>query len=141
MDAIERLEHQHGRIEDLFHEITLARDLPIRCEILGELGRELIAHVALEERLIHRAAARAPREAGLWDDWESRLRVERVAVALADVDPRGETFDAKIEKLQDLFEERLEYEETQLFPKLRQWGEIAATADVAPAAATMELAS
>ena len=122
MDRIDELEAQHRRLEDLFHEIGLARDLGTRAEILGELGRELIAHVALEERLIHRAATAAPREAGLWEDWVDRLRVERLAFALGAIDPSAPSFSAQVASLQDLFEERLEPEETRLFLKLRRSG-------------------
>jgi Hemerythrin HHE cation binding domain len=123
MDQIELLKTQHGDLDDLFHEITLARDVPAKAEILADLGRLLVAHVALEERLIHRAAATAPREAGLWDAWEARLRVERIVIALAAIDPADVTFAAKVASLQDLLEERIEYEETQLFPKLERYGD------------------
>ena len=123
MDQIEALKAQHGDLDDLFHEIALAKDDPTKAEILAELGRALIAHVALEERLIHRAAAKAPREAGLWDAWEARLRVERIVIALAAIDPADATFIAKVASLQDLLEERIEYEETQLFPKLEKYGD------------------
>ena len=122
-DQIAVLSRQHDHLEDLFHEITLARDVPTRAEILGDLTRELIAHVALEERLLHRAAVAAPREAGLWEDWEGRLRVERIALALDAIDPGATTFGAKVASLQDLFEDRLEYEETRLFPKLQRFVE------------------
>jgi hypothetical protein len=123
MDQIELLKSQHGDLDDLFHEIALAKDVPTKAEILAELGRALVSHVALEERLIHRAAATAPREAGLWDAWEARLRVERIVIALAAIDPEHETFGAKVASLQDLLEDRIEYEETQLFPKLEKYGD------------------
>ena len=121
MDQIAALETQHDHLEDLFHEITLAKDVATRAEILRELTAELVVHVALEERVLHRAASAAPREAGLWKDWEDRLRVERVVLALGAIEPDAATFASKVASLQDLFEERLEDQETRLFPKLRRY--------------------
>jgi hypothetical protein len=121
MDYIDRLTTEHGDLDDLFHEIALAKDVATRAEILGDLGRLLLAHVTLEETLIRRAAAAAPRESGLWDDWEARLRVERIVVALAAIDPAHESFAAKVTSLQEMLEERIEYEEKQLFPKLDRY--------------------
>jgi|SRR5882672_1796108 len=121
MDQIAALETQHSDLEDLFHEITLAKDLPTKAGILEELASKLIAHVALEDRLLRRAVATAPRESGLLEAWEGRLRVERIIMALAAIDPGDETFGAKIADLQDVFEDRIEYEETQIFPKLRRF--------------------
>ena len=121
MDQIEALKAQHGQLEDLFHEITLAQDVPTRTEILQELARVFVAHVALEERLLRRAAATAPREEGLWQAWEARLRIERIVIALDAIDPGAATCATKVASLQDLFEDRLEYEETQLFPKLQRF--------------------
>jgi hemerythrin superfamily protein len=118
MDYIERLKAEHGDLDDLFHEISLAKDAATRAEILGEIGRLLLAHVALEETLICQAAAFAPRENGLWEDFETRLRVERIVGALDAIDPAHTSFAAKVTSLQELVEERIEYEENQLFPKL-----------------------
>jgi hypothetical protein len=121
MDYIDRLTTEHGDLDDLFHEIALAKDVSTRAEILADLGRLLLTHVTLEETLIRRAAAAAPREAGLWDDWEARLRVERIVVALSAIDPAHESFAAKVASLQEMLEERIEYEENQLFPKLDRY--------------------
>jgi len=121
MDPINELEAQHSHLEDVFHEILLAKDVPTRTEILQELGGELIAHIGLEERLLRRALFSAPREAGLWEDWEGRLRLERVVIALGAIDPSAETFLARVAALQELFEDRIEYEETRLFPKLQRF--------------------
>jgi hypothetical protein len=122
MNPIERLKAEHGELDDLFHEIALAKDVATKAEILGDLGRLLRRHVALEETLIRRAAATAPRAAGLWEDWEARLRVERVVLALDAIDPTHESFVAKVASLQEMLEERIEYEENQLFPKLHRYG-------------------
>jgi hypothetical protein len=121
MDYIDRLTTEHGELDDLFHEIALAKDVGTRAEILADLGRLLLAHVTLEETLIRRAAAIAPREAGLRNDWEARLRVERIVVALGAIDPAHESFAAKVTSLQEMLEERIEYEENQLFPKLDRY--------------------
>jgi hypothetical protein len=119
MNQIDSLKEQHAHLEDLFHEISLAKDVPTRTEILEDLARHLIAHLSLEDRLLRRAAATAPREAGLWEDWERRLPVERVVMMLAAIDPSDSTFGAKVASLQDVFEDRIEYEETRLFQRLQ----------------------
>lgn len=121
MDPIDMLKTQHGHLEDLFHELTLAKEAPTAAKILAELASELVSHIALEDRLLRRALSRAPREVGLWDDWEGRLRIERVTIALGALEPGAETFSAKVASLQDLFEDRIEYEETRLFPKLERF--------------------
>lgn len=118
MNHLETLMKQHGDLEELFHEIALAKDVPTRAAIFDELTTALVAHTALEEQLLRREVVRAPRESGLWEAWEGRLRVERVIVALAAIDPADATFAARIATLQDLFEDRIEYEETRLFPEL-----------------------
>lgn len=123
MNNFDQLQTQHGELEDLFHEISLAKDVPTRAAILEELASALISHTALEERLLRREVALAPRQSGVWEAWEGRLRVERVIVALAAIDPADATFAAKVASLQDLFEDRIEYEETILFPKLQRLGD------------------
>jgi hypothetical protein len=137
MHPIEALKAQHSHLEDVFHEISLARDVQTRAEILEELAKDLIAHVKLEERLLRRALFSAPREAGLWEDWEGRLRLERVIVALGAIDPSEASFSARIASLQDLFEDRIEHEETKLFPKLERF----VTSRVAPLTPRPERAS
>ena len=121
MNPIETLKAQHSHLEDLFHELSLSKEVATTAEILGELAHELIAHLALEERLLRRALFSAPREAGLWDDWERRLRVERVTLALGEIDPSAPSCAAKVASLQELFEDRIEHEETRLFPKLQRF--------------------
>jgi hypothetical protein len=121
MDTIEALKNQHEHLEDLFDGVTRATDVPTRRHRLEELRSELVAHVALEEWLIRRAVAAAPRQAGLDLDWEARLRVERVDLALAAIEASDAMFEARIATLHELLEDRREYEETRLFPKLRHF--------------------
>lgn len=120
MNPTEILKRQHHVLEELFHEIALARDLATRAEILSDLRREVLAYNVLEGSILRRAAATAPRELLLWEEWEDRLRVERVALALDGMDPAAESFAARVTALQDLLEDRIEHAETQLFPKLER---------------------
>jgi hypothetical protein len=121
MDIIATLKGQHCQLEDLFHDMSVAKGADRRSRIFEELCDTLVAHIGLEERLLRVAVGRAPRESGLLEAWEARLRVERVITMLAAMDVSSPGFDAELARIQDLFEDRVEHEELHLFPKLERY--------------------
>jgi iron-sulfur cluster repair protein YtfE (RIC family) len=136
MNFIKTLEAQHDQLEELFHDLTVAHGSDLRARIFEELSDALVAHVGLEERLLHHAMLSAPRESGLLDVWETRLRVERLITILAAMDVSHPTFAADLERLQNMIEERNEHEETIVFPRMEKaLAARAARRPVSPAAA------
>jgi hypothetical protein len=122
MDIIATLKAQHCHLEDLFHDMSVAKGPERRARIFEELADTLVAHVGLEERILRTVVGRAPRESGLLEAWETRLRVERIITMLSGMDVTTPSFDAELARLQNFFEERVEHEELHLFPKLdRYW--------------------
>jgi hypothetical protein len=121
MNFIDTLKTQHEELEELFHEMGVARGAEVRARIFEELSDTLVAHIGLEERLLRAAVARAPRSSGLLEAWDARLRVERVITLLAAMDVSSETFGAQLERLQDLVEDRVEHEELYVFPRLERY--------------------
>jgi hypothetical protein len=121
MNVIDTLKAQHDELEELFHDMSVARGAEVRARIFDELSDTLVAHIGLEERLLRVAVARAPRSSGLLEVWNARLRVERVMTLLAAMDVQSETFQSQLERLQDLVEERVEHEEVYVFPRLERY--------------------
>jgi hypothetical protein len=121
MTVIETLKAQHDELEDLFHDLGVAHGTELRARLFEELSDALVAHVGLEERVLRHAVAKAPRQSGLLEAWERRLRIERVITLLAAMDVADETFPAKLERLQDLVEDRVEHEEVYVFPRLEKF--------------------
>jgi hypothetical protein len=118
MNAIEHLESQHSDIEDLFHELGLAKDVETKSQILAELGASLVSHAASERRL-HAALLARHGDEGLVTAWQTQEDAHAIVAALLVLDPADASFEAKTERLQDLFEASVEHEETELFPRLR----------------------
>lgn len=121
MNVIDTLKAQHDELEELFHDMGVARGTELRARIFDELSDTLVAHIGLEERLLRVAVARAPRSSGLLEVWDARLRVERVMTMLAAMDVQSEAFPAQLERLQDLVEDRVEHEEVYVFPRLERY--------------------
>lgn len=129
MNVIQTLLAQHNQLEDLFYDLGVARGAEQRARIFEELSDALVAHIGLEERLLRHAVATAPRESGLLEAWERRLRVERVITMLASMDIAHPTFAAQLERLQDLVEDRVEHEEVYVFPRLEKYLNAGRTSD------------
>jgi hypothetical protein len=117
MNAINVLESQQGDLEDLFHEISGAKDEATKRLILDEIADKLAVLAAFEAHVLRRAASASPLvRDGL------RASVERMGELVADL--RGatvgahETSDAKVAALQEEVERQLDEAETQLLPKL-----------------------
>jgi hypothetical protein len=118
MNAIEHLESQHGDIEDLFHELGLAKDVATRSAILAELGADLVSHAASERQLLAALMAKYGDERLIACGQKQRA-ADRTIGALLAIDPSDATFESQMEHLQDSFEACVEHEETELFPLVR----------------------
>jgi len=118
MNAIEHLESQHGDIEDLFHELGLAKDIATRSVILSELGTSLLSHAASERQLLAALMLRHHDESLVACSQKQRAADRTLSTLLA-IDPADTTFDAQLGRLQDSFEACVEHEETELFPLIR----------------------
>jgi hypothetical protein len=118
MNAIEHLESQHGDIEDLFHELGLAKDVATRSAILAELGAHLVSHAASERQLLAALTAKFRDERLVACSQKQRAADHTIGALLA-IDPSDATFESQMERLQDSFEASVEHEETELFPLIR----------------------
>ncbi|MGH7271131.1 MAG: hemerythrin domain-containing protein [Polyangiaceae bacterium] len=111
---------QHRAIRDLFQEITAEAIGHVRGRLASWLAEEIIAHMAGEEAFLYPAARRAlPGERSALEgardrDLALRLQLRRFLGTSFD-DP---TFNTRLEILREVFDEHVQYEETELFPRL-----------------------
>jgi hypothetical protein len=114
MNAIEVLETQHGELDDLFHEISGAKDAVTMRLIVGDISDKLALLGALELHILRRVgAARAA---------VPRVRDEKVGALVAILQSAAAAdrtaVEAKIAALQEEIELDLEAVTRDLEPKL-----------------------
>lgn len=131
-DALELLEAQHRRIEDLFDRLSkvTARE-PEFQDLLAEIGDAIAIHSTLEEQVFYPAVDRRQTESFLEQAVQDHLQVKRVLVTILE---NAESRDVveEIEELAGLTEEHVIDEEMDLFPmvqKLFDAGELRELAD------------
>jgi hypothetical protein len=102
MDAIEILEAQHAELEDLFHEMSGARDADTKRLIFADIAATLAVHREVLSR-------------GPWRPDQiamSRPSVDRLMAELRQASVTDRSFDANLMTLQEALEREMDELET-----------------------------
>ncbi len=119
-DALELLETQHRRVEDLFEQLAglTPRDREFN-QLLVEVGDMLAIHASIEEQIFYPAVEQRQTEAFLEQAVDDHLQVKRVLATILE-NARSREVAQELEELAGLTEEHVIEEELELFPKVRR---------------------
>jgi len=121
-DAINLLEADHRRLEDLFKqgEDTTARTTKKRREILEKVTRELNAHEVIEEKILYPALKQHPAAKDIvLEGLEEHHVADGIVKELVRVSPGAEQWAAKFKVLKENIEHHIEEEEGKMFRAAR----------------------
>ena len=121
-DAINLLEADHRRLEDLFKqgEDTTGRATKKRREILERLTRELNAHEVIEEKILYPALKQHPAAKDIvLEGLEEHHVADVIVKELVKVSPGDEQWAAKFKVLKENIEHHIEEEEGKMFRSAR----------------------
>jgi hemerythrin superfamily protein len=123
MDAITMLKDDHRTVEDLFKRFEKAGDraFTTKRSLVDKMIEALSQHAAIEEELFYpttRASVPGIDDVVL-ESIEEHHIVKWVLSELEDMDPRAESFDAKVTVLIENVRHHVKEEEKDYFPKVR----------------------
>ena len=121
-DAIEILEQDHRRFEDLLKqgEDTTERARKTRLELLARLESELNAHELMEERVLYPALQSHPEARDIvLEGYEEHHVADLILAELRDVATDDEQWGAKFKVLKENIEHHIEEEEGEMFRTAR----------------------
>jgi hemerythrin-like domain-containing protein len=121
-DAINLLEADHRRLEDLFKqgEDTTGRATKKRREILEKLTRELNAHEVIEEKILYPSLKQHPAAKDIvLEGLEEHHVADVIVKELVKVSPGDEQWAAKFKVLKENIEHHIEEEEGTMFRAAR----------------------
>jgi hemerythrin superfamily protein len=123
MDAITMLKDDHRTVEDLFKRFERAGDraFTTKRSLVDKMIEALSQHAALEEEVFYpttRATVPGIDDVVL-ESIEEHHIVKWVLSELEDMDPRAESFDAKVTILIENVRHHVKEEEKEYFPKVR----------------------
>jgi hemerythrin superfamily protein len=124
MDAITMLKDDHRTIEALFKRFEKAGDraFTLKRTVVDKIIEELSKHAAIEEELFYPATrATVPGVDDIvLESIEEHHIVKWVLSEVEHMDPRKESFDAKVTVLIENVRHHVEEEESDYFPKVRK---------------------
>jgi hemerythrin superfamily protein len=124
MDAFDSLEQDHRKVESLFKQLSNLGSGRRREKkaLVSELVRELAVHSAIEEQLVYPAIRSKQKSLApnVLESLEEHLLAKWTLTSLDRMPASHERYDAKIQVLQEIIEQHVEEEETELFPKARK---------------------
>lgn len=123
-DALEMLEEDHRKVEELFEKYDgLENDDKGKGELAKQICRELTIHAQIEEEIFYPRAREATKDDDLID--ESIVEhgsVKHLIQEIEDMGPGDDLFDAKIRVLEEMVKHHIREEEEELFPELTSAG-------------------
>jgi hemerythrin superfamily protein len=124
MDAITMLKDDHRTVESLFKRFEKAgeRAFSLKRKLVDGIIKELSRHAAIEEELFYpvtRATVPGVEDMVL-ESIEEHHIVKWVLSEVEDMDPREESFDAKVTVLIENVRHHVKEEENDYFPKVRK---------------------
>jgi hemerythrin superfamily protein len=121
MNAIDLLELQHERIDELLGRLTSGPlALSRKREYSAQAADLLALHASLEELHFYPAVRAVSTETLLHESLEEHLAVKRLITDILMLAPEDEKFDAKIELLAEEVRHHVKEERTALFPQVRE---------------------
>jgi hemerythrin superfamily protein len=119
LDALDLLKAQHRAVDGLFRQIKSAKGTS-KAASFRELADMLAVHATIEEWIFYPGVRSAETEDLLAESTEEHLAMKRTLADLLDEDVAGETFDAKLDVLEEqVHHHAIKEEEGKLFPKVR----------------------
>jgi hemerythrin superfamily protein len=113
------LKKQHRAVEKLFAKALKTDDARARRGAMDEIIRQLETHTSIEEDIFYPAVkdlgTNKAKEMVL-EAYEEHHVVKLVLNELPQVDPKADTFEAKMTVLKELIEHHVEEEEEEMFP-------------------------
>lgn len=124
MDAITLLKDDHRRIEKLFtrFERTGERARKTRKRLVDQMAAELTMHTTLEEQVFYPLVRQSVTDADfvILEAREEHHVVKLLLNELAEISPRDERFAPKVAVLTRAVREHVEWEERDIFPRMRK---------------------
>jgi hemerythrin superfamily protein len=119
VDAIELLKKDHRKVDEIFEKLQKAKGQE-REKLFNQLAQELTVHATIEEWIFYPNVRNDETEDLLAESTEEHLAMKRTLADMLDEDVAGETFDAKLNVLEEqVHHHAIEEEEGKLFPKVR----------------------
>jgi hemerythrin superfamily protein len=119
MNAIDVLKKQHREVEKLFKQAQKTDDAGQRRELCDTIGAKLKVHTTIEEEIFYPAF----KEVGTKKAEEMTLEaveehhvVDLVLAELPQIDPKADTFEAKVKVLSELVDHHVQEEQEEMFP-------------------------
>lgn len=126
MDALKLLKEDHKKVKTLFGEVEALRDRATgqRKKLFQQIDQELTIHAKIEETIFYpefrsRANKGEEREEVL-EAYEEHGIVKTIIGELEDLDPKDETYKAKLSVLKDLVDHHVKEEEGPMFKMARE---------------------
>ncbi|HEY0711031.1 MAG TPA: hemerythrin domain-containing protein [Polyangia bacterium] len=120
MSAIDKLKSDQREVEKLFASFEKARTAARKRDIFEQIADALAVHATIEEKHFYPAAKAKDTEDMLLEAAEEHLSVKRLIADLLELDPKDDTFEAKVMVLKEQIEHHVEEEEKELFPKVKK---------------------
>ena len=123
-DALELLEEDHRKVEELFDEYDeMEGDNKRRGELADEICRELTVHAQIEEEIFYPRARAATKDDELIDEAiVEHGSVKHLIEEIEEMEPGEDLFDARIRVLEEMVKRHIQEEEEELFPELTSAG-------------------
>jgi len=126
-DAIELLKADHARVKALFKQADELGDRAhaARAKIFERIDRELTLHTQVEEKVFYPAfKAKTKNNTEERDEvleaYEEHASAKELMAKLERLDPRDETYKAKLQVLGEMINHHVKEEESELFPEARE---------------------
>jgi len=122
VDAIELLERDHRRLEDLLKkgEDTTPRAVKARSELLDIITSELNAHELIEEKVLYPALKSHPEAKDIvLEGYQEHHVADLLLKELHHLAKRDERWGPKLKVLKENIEHHIEEEEDKMFPTAR----------------------
>ncbi len=113
------LEKQHREVEQLFEAALATEDGRVRRRALDDIHRQLTMHTAIEETIFYPAVQGIGTEEAtdmVLEAVEEHHVVKLVLKELPKVDPKADSFKAKMTVLKELVAHHVKEEEHEMFP-------------------------
>lgn len=126
MDAIKLLKEDHKKVKALFEEVEGLgeRAATQRKNLFQKIDQELTLHAKIEETLFYPEFKKRAEDSEERDEvleaYEEHGVVKVMIGELEDLDPKDETYKAKLTVLKELVLHHVKEEEGELFPMARE---------------------
>lgn len=121
MKPTDLLKQQHRSVLDLLDQIERTRKAEKKRNLLGELERQLDAHMELEEEIVYPMARDIlGDEVRVLEAEEEHSHSRNALARLLEADPDGDLFAARASVLKDLLGHHIKVEEKEVLPQIRK---------------------